>query len=87
MFDNQIEHWLNGQKIVDAVVGSDDWHQRVEKSKFRSHEGFGQNAVGRIFLQDHGTEVWFRDIALTPLYNASVADSNPATGECNGTTV
>ena len=61
------EHWLNGEKIVDANIGSLDWLQRVEKSKFRDKEFFGQNREGRIFLQDHGHPVWFRKIVIVPL--------------------
>ena len=63
----QVEHWLNGKKIMTATFGSSDWHERVAASKFSEYEGFGQNPEGRIFLQDHGQPVWFRNIELTPL--------------------
>lgn len=71
VYQNRVEHWLNGRQIVDAVAGSSDWRQRVARSKFAPHEGFGENPVGRIFLQDHGTEVWFRNLELTPLWSPS----------------
>ena len=64
---NRIEHWLNGEQVVKAVVGNQDWLDRVKNSKFSDKPGFGQNPWGRIFLQDHGNPVWFRDITLTPL--------------------
>ena len=67
VFDNQIEHWLNGELIVSARSGSTDWLNRVAKSKFNKQEFFGQNQEGQIFLQDHGHPVWFRKIELTPL--------------------
>lgn len=64
---NRIEHWLNGVLVVQAQVGGDEWNERVAKSKFRNREGFGANREGRIFLQDHGNPVWYRNIVLVPL--------------------
>lgn len=64
---NRIEHWLNGVQVVKAQVGGDEWDERVAKSKFRNREGFGANREGRIFLQDHGNPVWYRNIVLIPL--------------------
>lgn len=64
---NQVEHWLNGQKIVEAQFGSPDWRTRVQSSKFNNDSQFGENREGRIFLQDHGNPVWFREIVLIPL--------------------
>jgi cytochrome c len=64
---SKIEHWLNGAKIVDADTSSDDWRKRIADSKFHNVTGFGQNAKGRIELQDHGSKVWFRKINLRPL--------------------
>ncbi len=64
---NQVEHWLNGERVVATEIGSPDWLKRVESSKFRDKPFFGQNREGRIFLQDHGNPVWFRNMVLTPL--------------------
>ena len=65
---NLIEHWLNGKLIVTAIVGSDEWHERVAASKFDKEEDFGENRFGKIMLTDHGSEVWYRDLQLTPLW-------------------
>ena len=62
-----IEHWLNDERILQVTAGDLDWWKRVEKSKFRKKDGFGLNREGRIFLQDHGNPVWFRNLVLTPL--------------------
>jgi hypothetical protein len=63
----KIEHWLNGEKIIEADTSSDDWKRRVARSKFGDVEGFFTNGKGRIELQDHGSKVWFRNIVLRPL--------------------
>jgi hypothetical protein len=65
--DGHVEHWLNGQRIVDYDLGSDDWQQRVADSKFAEWERYGQTRVGHIGLQDHGDPVWFRSIKVREL--------------------
>ncbi|MCK4874097.1 MAG: DUF1080 domain-containing protein [Phycisphaerales bacterium] len=65
--DNRLQHWLNGIKIVACELGSDDWNERVEASKFGAYEGFGVNARGHIALQDHGDDVWYRHIKIRDL--------------------
>ncbi len=64
---NHVEHWLNGAKIVEFEIGSDDWNQRVAASKFAECPGFGQLARGHIGLQDHGDFVQYRNIRIRPL--------------------
>lgn len=65
--DGQIEHWLNGQQVAFANVGSDEWMRRVAESKFAKREGFGQYRTGKIMLTDHKSEVWFRYVVLREL--------------------
>ena len=40
---------------------------RVSKSKFKGIERFGKRQNGHILLQDHGNQVWFRNIQLRVL--------------------
>ena len=61
---NHIEHWLNGEKILDVTTGTDDFHRRVAESKFRDIPGFGEWEKGHILLQDHGANVCFRNIKI-----------------------
>ena len=62
-----IEHWLNGAKVVSITVGSDAWKAVHAKSKFKGVADFAANAKGRIMLQDHGDEVWFRGLMIRGL--------------------
>lgn len=64
---NQVEHWLNGRKVVSAEIGSDDWKQRVGSSKFKDWKKFAASQSGHIAFQDHGDQVWFRNITLKSL--------------------
>jgi hypothetical protein len=62
-----VEHWLNGKKVVDYELGSDDWKERKAKSKWNEAAGYGSFSKGRICLQDHGGEVWFKNINIVAL--------------------
>lgn len=64
---NRIEHWLNGTKVVDCEIGSDDWNQRLAASKFADWDMFASQSTGHIVLQDHGDEVWYRNLRVTRL--------------------
>lgn len=63
----RIEHWLNGEKIVDIVRGSPEWNRAVASSKHADVEGFGMAREGHILLQDHGDAVGYRHIEIRRL--------------------
>lgn len=64
---NHVEHWLNGAKVVEYELGSREWQQRVENSKFKQWTPYGKAARGHIGLQEHGAWVAFRNIRIRPL--------------------
>lgn len=61
------EHWLNGRKIVEYEIGSEDWNERISNSKFSEWEHFAKYRRGHIGLQDHTDRVWFRNIRIREL--------------------
>ncbi len=64
---NHIEHWLNGTKVLEYELGSADWKKRKKDSKWNDAKGYGAAKKGHIDLQDHGSEVWFRNILIREL--------------------
>ncbi len=64
---NHIEHWLNGEKVVECELNSDDWNERVAKSKFKDKPEFAKATKGYICLQDHSGRVEYRSIRIRPL--------------------
>src|SRR5258706_148157 len=62
-----VEHWLNGQKIVEYDLGSPDWQKRKDGSKWKDAKGYGMATKGHIDLQDHGHEVWFKNVMIKTL--------------------
>lgn len=64
---DHVEHWLNGEKVVDVTLGSPDWKARVAASKFKDWPAFGVARSGVIGLQDHGDTVSYRNIRIREL--------------------
>jgi len=62
-----VKHFLNGKLVLSYELGSDKVMAAVAKSKFRSLDVFGVRLAGHILLQDHGGEVWFRNIRIRDL--------------------
>ena len=62
--NNQVEHWLNGDKVVEYELGSADWLRRVANSKFAQWPAYGRASRGHIGIQDHGDRVSFRNLKV-----------------------
>ncbi len=79
--DGYVEHWLNGEKIVEYELWTDEWKERVQNSKWKDYPGYGIARKGHIALQDHGSVVKFRNIKIRdltdygkPLFNGENLD-------------
>jgi hypothetical protein len=65
--NKHVEHWLNGEKVLEYDIDSDDWKARRDASKWKDFPGYGTVSKGHIALQDHGNEVWYRNLAIKVL--------------------
>lgn len=64
---SSIEHWLNGERILQCRRDSEDFRVRAGHSKFKDIPGFGGWPDGHILLQDHGHTVSFRNLKIRKL--------------------
>jgi cytochrome c len=58
------ELWLNGYKLVEFQMHTDEWNKLIAGSKFKDMPDFGKAKKGHIALQDHGDQVWYRNIKI-----------------------
>jgi hypothetical protein len=68
---NHVEHWMNGEKLLEYEVGSRRWQAHVKTSKFfpaaYGRSNWGKIPRGHIGLQDYGGAIEFRGIKLRPI--------------------
>jgi hypothetical protein len=64
---NHVEHWLNDAKVVEYELNSPEWRKLKEGSKWKDAPGYGGSPQGHIDLQDHGGEVWYKNIRIKTL--------------------
>ncbi len=66
VYDGLVEHWLNGEKVVEYHLWTPEWEEMVANSKFPKYNEDWVNVAeeGYIGLQDHGNAVWFRNIKI-----------------------
>lgn len=62
-----VEHWLNGKKVVEYELWSDDWKDRKAAGKWAEAPHYGVAKKGHIGLQDHGGLTMFRNIKIREL--------------------
>ena len=62
-----VEHWLNGGKVLSYELDSPALRTAIADSKFKGVERFGKLQKGHVLLQDHGDQVWYRNIRIRRL--------------------
>jgi hypothetical protein len=68
VFDNgHVEHWLNGQKVLEFEAWTDDWFARKSSGKWDFAPEYGLARSGHFAVQDHGSRVWFKNMKIKEL--------------------
>ncbi|MDG5800231.1 DUF1080 domain-containing protein [Marinilabiliaceae bacterium ANBcel2] len=68
VYRGTVVHFQNGENVLEYHLWTPEWEEMIENSKFAGWEEFinagGEDRKGYIGLQDHGDDVWFRNIKL-----------------------
>lgn len=65
---NTVQHWLNGQKLLEYVIGSSDWQAKVKASKFAAYPKYGTAPKGYLGIQgDHDGTLSIRNVRIRVL--------------------
>jgi hypothetical protein len=65
--NGHVEHWLNGEKIVEFDASGDEWKKKRAEGKWKDFPDYGSAKKGAIALQDHGNKAWFKNITIKEL--------------------
>ncbi len=67
LVNGKLNLYMNGVNIVSTTMWDDNWWKMVKGSKFNEMPGFTKTKSGKIALQDHGFDVWYRNIKIKTL--------------------
>jgi hypothetical protein len=62
--NGHVEHWLNGDKVVEYQMWTPEWDSLKSVRKWKDFPLYGTARQGHIGLQDHGKKTWFRNIKI-----------------------
>lgn len=63
-----VQHWMNGQRLLEYVFGSPDWLAKVKASKFAAYPKYGTASKGYIGIQgDHDGTLAIRNVRIRTL--------------------
>lgn len=62
-----VAHYLNGIKVVEYNRSGQQWKDLVASSKYKDWPNFGEAKSGNILLQDHGDQVFYKNIKIKKL--------------------
>lgn len=66
-----VEHWLNGARVLSYELDSPALRKAIQDSKFKDVARFGKLHKGHVLIQDHGNQVWYRNVKIRRLAGAT----------------
>jgi len=63
----KLDLYLNSEHVISTTLWDEAWKKLISGTKFATMPDFGTFKKGRISLQDHGADVWYRNIKIKRL--------------------
>ena len=70
-----IEHWLNGERVLSFDYSNPKWAREVELLRIRGADLSARG--GKLWLQDHGADVWFRNLRMREIPKEEIIVADP----------
>jgi hypothetical protein len=64
---NHVTHIINGVVVVEFDKNTPDWIKLRDSGKWKDYPDYGKFNEGKIDLQNHGTQIWYRNIKIKEL--------------------
>ena len=65
--NGKLDFYMNGVHSLSTTLWDENWKKMIAISKFKDMPGFGTFKKGKISLQEHGEDVWFKNIRIKRL--------------------
>lgn len=65
--NGKLDFYMNGKHTLSTNLWDANWNKMISISKFKDMPGFGTFKKGKISLQDHGDQVWYKNIRIKRL--------------------
>ncbi len=65
--NGKLDLYMNDHHTLNTTIWDDDWKKNIAGTKFKDMSGFGTFKKGKIALQDHGADVWYKNIKIKEL--------------------
>ncbi len=67
--DGHVKHIMNGEEVLSFELWTEEWKELVSGSKFPKirEDWYDVPSKGYIGLQDHGDDVWFKNLKIRKL--------------------
>lgn len=62
--NGKVTHMLNGKKVCNYTFYDEAWKAHKANGKWKDADGYGKAARGYLAIQDHGGEIWLKNIRI-----------------------